>query len=69
MTDGCERSQAFTIEIVKRLNADYGVNPDDLFLLLRQERLSPCDSINGLIGFTHSTAVSNRTKLKILSPS
>lgn len=45
------------IEIVKRLNADYGIDPDNLVIYFSGNKGFHIAIYNGLVGFTHSTAI------------
>jgi hypothetical protein len=45
------------IEVLKRLNVDYGINPDDLFLYFSGKKGFHIAIFNTLVGFNHSTAV------------
>jgi replicative DNA helicase len=46
-----------TIEVIKRLSVEYGVNPDDLFIYFSGKKGFHLAIFNTLIGFTHSTPI------------
>lgn len=46
-----------TVEVIKRLNVDYGINPDDLFIYFSGKKGFHVAIFNTLVGFTHSTPV------------
>lgn len=46
-----------TIEVIKRLNVEYGINPDDLFIYFSGKKGFHIAIFNTLVGFTHSTPV------------
>jgi hypothetical protein len=52
-----DQARLATIEIVKRLNVDYGINPDDLFIYFSGKKGFHIAIFNTLVGFTHSTPV------------